>query len=280
MGRIRLRVPTGATRIPAFLRGGGEMTRSFFVPAVFGVLVCALTAVADDDPVKKKLEAAKETYSAEMGKFRQAAEEWFDKREEIARKAGNKALVDQIKTERQAFRDKDELPKTATTDLKQKPAAARKALEAAYKTAVKEYTKASKDAEAAAAEKELEALVARGPVADARPFAAGSIWKGTRKWGATADDTDDGELEIKAVTKDGKFTGELRLIQGGKLVRKVAVQGDVKGNSVSFVTDRDGKSVQKYAGTLRDNTITFEFSGTSFAGRQISGTLTVTLDKK
>jgi hypothetical protein len=256
------------------------MARLFFAPAVFGVLVCCVTAAADDDPVKKKLEVAKETYGVEMGKFRQAAEEWFDKREEVARKAGNKKVVDQVKAERQAFRDKGELPKAASADLKQKPATARKALEAAYKVAVKEYTKASKDAEAAAAEKELEELAARGPVADDRPFAAGSVWKGPRKWGPTADDTDDGELEVKAVTKDGKFTGELRLIQGGKLVRKVAVQGEVKGAGVSFVTDRDGKSVQKYAGTLRDRTITFEFSGTSFAGRQISGTLTVTLDKK
>ncbi len=112
----------------------------------------------DKDPIKEKLFAAKVTYDKDMAEFRKAAEDWFDKREEAARKAGDKKLVDQIKADRKSFDEVDALPKTTPAAIAQKPPAARKALEAAYTDAVKAYTKAKKDDLAAAVEKELSAF--------------------------------------------------------------------------------------------------------------------------
>lgn len=131
---------------------------------VFGMLICGAVAVADDDPVKKKWDAAKAAYEAEMEKFGKATSDWFDKREAAARKDGNKKLVDQIKAERQAFQEKGELPKAAPVTLRQHTIAARSALENAYGVAVKEYTRTKKDVEATAVEKELEAFKRSGSI--------------------------------------------------------------------------------------------------------------------
>ncbi len=98
---------------------------------------------------------SKEGYRAEVEKFRTAVAEWFDQREAAARKDGNKKLVDQIKAERAAFAMNGEVPPKAPPALKRIPKAARAKLEAAFETAVKEYTKARKDDQAAAVEKEL-----------------------------------------------------------------------------------------------------------------------------
>ncbi len=124
--------------------------------------------LADDDPVKLKLDKAKAAYDAAMDKARNAVGEYFDKREEAARKDGNKKLVDEIKVERKAFDEKDEPPSAAPAALKQKFAAARMSMENAYVLAVKEYTKAKMDDEAAIVESELVAFKAGLPGSDKR----------------------------------------------------------------------------------------------------------------
>src|SRR6266545_6647356 len=98
---------------------------------IVALLLSVACAAADDgkDPVKEKLFAAKVAYDKEMAAYRAAVGEWLDKREEAARKAGDKKLVDQVKAERKAFDEDGELPKGAPTALKLRPAAARKALE-------------------------------------------------------------------------------------------------------------------------------------------------------
>ena len=133
------------------------MTR---VLCAFALLTGALgvTCADDKDPVKEKLLAAKETYRAELRQYQKAVGEWFDKREESARKDGNKKVVDQIKAERGVFDESGELPKTVPAALRQKPAVAKKSLEAAYAQAVKEYTMAKKDAEAASVEEAWKAF--------------------------------------------------------------------------------------------------------------------------
>jgi hypothetical protein len=123
---------------------------------LFGLVVCACAVLGDEkDPVKEKLFAAKVVYDKEMSQFRTQVGEWFDKREETARKAGDKKTLDLLKGERKAFDDDGELPRTAPAAIQQKPALARKALDAAYGQAVKDYTKAKKDDEAAAVERAL-----------------------------------------------------------------------------------------------------------------------------
>jgi hypothetical protein len=141
-----------------FSVGGGAMIRSVVV--IVSLVAAAYCARADDkDPIKDKLLAAKAAYDTEMKQFRQQGTDWFDKREENARKDGNKKLLDQIKAERKAFEDDGDLPKIAPAALKQKPALARKAMEAAYAEAVKAYVRAKKDDEAASVDEAFKTFL-------------------------------------------------------------------------------------------------------------------------
>lgn len=115
-----------------------------------------------EDPIKVKLDKAKADYEVALDKFRTGVGEYFDKREGTARKSGKKKAVDEIKAERAAFQEKDELPEAAPANLKQKKVSARKSLEEAYDKAIAEYTKAKLDKEASDVEKELEAFRAAG----------------------------------------------------------------------------------------------------------------------
>jgi hypothetical protein len=143
--------------------------------------VCS--ARADKDPIRDKLVAARATYDAEIKQARKQAEDWLEKREATARKDGNKKLLDQVKEERKAFEEDGELPKAAPAVLRQKPAAARKAMDAAYAEAVKAYTRAKKDDEAAAVEEAWKAFGVTGPgidllaLADPKEHAVVGEWK-------------------------------------------------------------------------------------------------------
>jgi hypothetical protein len=134
------------------------MHRLLLVLPVF-VLTILFTQARDDvDLIKVKLEKAKAAFSAEQEKFRQDIDAFFEKREEAARKAGDKKAVDQIKTERKAFDERSELPATAPKAAKQRLATAKTAMERAYALAVKEYTMAKQDEAAALVEKEFQAF--------------------------------------------------------------------------------------------------------------------------
>lgn len=125
------------------------------VLALCTLALCSSLAGAADDTIKKNLDSARATFEAEAQKVRQAVGEWLDKREEAARKDGNKRLVEQIKVEQEAFQDAGELPRNLPVPLKQRLVAARTSMEAAYATAMKAYTREKKDDEAAAVETEL-----------------------------------------------------------------------------------------------------------------------------
>lgn len=124
---------------------------------------------ADDDPVRIKLDKAKVIFAADMDKYRAAVGASFDKREEGARKKGDKKLVDQIKAERHAFEEKGKLPNAAPAAVKSQLTSARSSLEAAYKSAIREYTKAKRDDEAAVVEQEFEEFN-KGGEASPRPI--------------------------------------------------------------------------------------------------------------
>jgi hypothetical protein len=138
------------------------VSRALSIIAWTAFLACGFAAAADEDPVRSKLDDAKAAYDSEMEKFEASVDEWLDKREESARKDGNKKLVDQVKAERQAFNEHGELPKDLPTTIRRKATLARLALESAYTTAIKEFTKASRDDDASAAERELELFKAGG----------------------------------------------------------------------------------------------------------------------
>ena len=129
------------------------MRRSAPLLVLGAALVTPLAAPADD-AIKAKLDAAKLAYKVAGVEHRQAVGTWFDARDDAARKAGNKKLVDLIKSERKAFEEKGDLPKGAPKNLLEQISPARTALEAAYREAVKGYTRARMDQEAEAVEKE------------------------------------------------------------------------------------------------------------------------------
>ncbi|MBI5757238.1 MAG: hypothetical protein HZA46_01825 [Planctomycetales bacterium] len=119
------------------------------------LLVCGTAFATDEDPIKKKLDAAKLAYELEMKSFETSVEEWLDKREELARKDGNKKQVDLVKAERTVFQEEGVLPKDLPISVRRKATLARSTIEAAFAVAVKEYTKAKLDDEASDVEREL-----------------------------------------------------------------------------------------------------------------------------
>jgi hypothetical protein len=159
------------------------MTRGIVVMAWLAGAVCAAVAGGQDkDPVKDRLFAAKVDYDGAMREYRKLAGEWFDRREEDARKDGNKKLVDQVKGERDWFDESGGLLKGAPPTLSQKPVLARKALEAAYAQAVKDYVKGNQDVEAAATEAAWKAFVKASAIdllafVDPKAHAVAGEWK-------------------------------------------------------------------------------------------------------
>ena len=167
----------------------------------FVVLVGSVCAVCaeDKDPVLEKLFKAKETYDSEIQQFRKQAKDWFDKREDAARRAGDKKALDQIKDERKAYDETGALPQTVPAAIKQKHDRATKALETAYADAVKAYTKAKKDKEAAAVEEAWNAFVSGNAVdllalVDPKVHAFAGTWK---KSGTALVGTSGGRLQLQ-----------------------------------------------------------------------------------
>lgn len=122
------------------------------------VLAMVATTRADDDPIKTKLEGARKDYDSKVEKYNKAINDWLDKKEETARKAGNKATVDQIKTQRESFQDTGMLLTNPPPDVQKILTDAQKAYEATLVAGVKDYTKAKKDAEAAEVSDRLKAF--------------------------------------------------------------------------------------------------------------------------
>lgn len=124
--------------------------------SICGLLLAA--ARADDaDPIRDKLEAAKTKYAGELDKAKTALQEAFQKKEDAARASGQKKLVDQLKVERREFEELGTLPKSVPTNVFiRSQMQAQTALESAYRTAIKEYTRAKRDDDATDAERQLE----------------------------------------------------------------------------------------------------------------------------
>jgi hypothetical protein len=119
------------------------------------VLLSSLLAIAGDDDTKEKLFKAKTAYTAEITKLRSELIAGFDKLEDKARAAGSKKLVDEIKFYRAVFDEAEQWPADMPKELHSRLTKARAQVDAAYQNAIKEYTKARKDEEAATIEKEL-----------------------------------------------------------------------------------------------------------------------------
>lgn len=180
------------------------MARSLF--PLLGLLAVAPLARPDDDPIRARLDKAKGAYETASDRLRKEATAWFDRREDLARKDGNKKALDEVKAERQAFVTAGTLPSTVPVKLKQGYESAAGALTAAYERAVKEYTKAKQDEEAEAVEKELAALKkGNDPPALKEPKGVKNRLVGKWAWGP--------DRHVLTFTADGKVTEQL---PGGK----------------------------------------------------------------
>ena len=122
------------------------------------VLIAPVFAFCYLDPIEDKLNKAKVEFDNEYDLYKKSVFTHFDQLEELARKNGIKARVDQIKKERLAFETLGELPKNIPPILSLKFLTIRSNLEKSYKTAIQEFTKIKKDDEAESAENELNFL--------------------------------------------------------------------------------------------------------------------------
>lgn len=125
-----------------------------------------LFAAEESDPILDKLAKAKATYQRDIEKYQMSVAGYFDKREETARKNGDKKAVDQIKAERQEFEEIGS-PAKLPAALKAQFSTARSSMEIAYKSAIREYVKTKQDDRAAGVEEELAAF---GKPNDIVPF--------------------------------------------------------------------------------------------------------------
>jgi hypothetical protein len=226
------------------------MNRWFGVCVAY-VLVSVVPALraADDDPVLAKLDKAKAAYHADIEKYQVGVAASFDRQEEAARKNGDKKLIDQLKSERQAFVENRELPKVAPAAFKFQLSSARSSLEAAYRNAVKEYIKSKQDDEAAAIEKEWDVFKTGGAVVASGPFQPKSVWMNdmprmlltvTERKGETFRATFEAEGEIERVVTGTVKDGEISWLAKDVRANKGSAGGDNHG---TITTDKVGDKI-------------------------------------
>jgi hypothetical protein len=183
------------------------------VAPLLACLVCSLALGSQDDPVKKDLARAKDAYDATVEKLRKGLLGALDAREKAARDRGDKKAVDGVKAEREKLKPAGEPPwsmmAAASRGELQK---ARGQLEAAYQRAVREYTKSSKDAEAAAAEKALDEF--KRTASAGSPFAAKKLPAGPVKEGAVFEGTFRAGKKLKSggIGKTGQINDTFTLV--------------------------------------------------------------------
>lgn len=107
------------------------------------------------DPVATQLENARQKYKKEWDQFEKSVKDLLEKKEEAARKAGNKQALNIVQAERKAFEDDAVIPTFAPPAIARKQSLIRADLERAYNTAIKDYIKKREDEEAKKIEDEL-----------------------------------------------------------------------------------------------------------------------------
>jgi hypothetical protein len=189
-----------------------------FPAVILAVGLCS--ARADDaEAVKEKLFQAKKTYDAEVQKYRKSIDDLLDKREDLARIAGDKKSVDQIKAEREAYKE-GVVPAMLPTAIKQQLATARSNLDKAYTTAIKEYVRLKEDSAAEAVEKEQKEFAA-----DGFPLIAGA-WQ---------DGPAENKIRVVIAQQRDKFTATCTYISkehgeiSWRMTGTVTKDGELKG---------------------------------------------------
>jgi hypothetical protein len=131
---------------------------------------------AEEDPIAEKLDAVRLQYHEEIERLRTELTQALQDKEDAARKAGDVALVERVKTQREMFNLSDALPSVVSPErYKRGITKAKFTLKTAVQTGVKEYLAAKQDDLAAGLQEELQELQAalapppRKPKADNTP---------------------------------------------------------------------------------------------------------------
>jgi hypothetical protein len=172
------------------------------------------------DSVQVALDRSKATYQTEKDAYHSSIVEAFDKREEAARKTGDKKLVDQVKGEKTAYEKWHAVPNNVAASVSKRRAASRTRMEAAFGTAIKSYVRSKNDEMAATIEKEL--LLFRGedwPHLDLEAVKFNSDSFEIKK-GVTVSTREDfsGPLEINVVARTEKENIRLQAPQGAQVI--------------------------------------------------------------
>jgi hypothetical protein len=195
---------------------------------VFAAGLCS--ARADDvDTVKEKLFQTKKDYDAEVQKFKKAVSEMLDKREEDARKAGNKKLLDQVKAEREAFDKSGESPPTIPNTIREPLTAARTKVDKAYAAAIKEYVRLKQDDAASATEKEQQ-----------ESQVSSAILFGKRTFLTTLK-----HFDVKVWDNTFANNGTYRTFDSGGTI-KVKMNGEYVPNSIFLIPQVNDSSQVRY----------------------------------
>jgi hypothetical protein len=129
------------------------------------VMADSITLQADESSPKLRLNNARAAFEAEVERLNQGMISLLEKREELARKDGNKKLSEELKLEKELFANTGELPKTVPTSNYIKGLKSnRMKMIAEYDIAVKELTKKGFDKEARTVEGEKEMFRSYGMV--------------------------------------------------------------------------------------------------------------------
>jgi hypothetical protein len=244
-------------------------------------VLLAQSSPAADDPITVKLDKAKAAYDEQLDKLRDGLVKSLEEKEETARKSGNKKLVDQLKAEREAFEVRGELPKSVPTgNYLRDTKSARTTLELAYTAAIKEYVKAKKDDEAAAAERDLAAFkdaTGDSGVSLSALLAKDSVWSGVRRVATAKGKIAESPFQLRVTSRDGKaFSGVITLDKG----RKYDVVGNVEGDKLGMTTQKKDKFKNTFDGRLRGRVLEMVFSGTGSGGDEVKGIVVLTPAKK
>lgn len=169
---------------------------------------------AADDAIRTRLDRAKTAYLEAVQEYEKNTRAWFARREMVARKQGNKEEVDRIKNQEEAFETDGTTPVDAPASLKTPLETARSSMEAAYRSAIRDYTRMSLDDEAAAAEAEMKALKANtGHQSDGTTFQGKKyrVYETMLTWHAAKTKCEEmgGRLAVLDTQKKNDFAKEL-----------------------------------------------------------------------
>lgn len=183
-----------------------------FVPLLAIAMLVSAFSVADGTQAKvnEKIVAAQLAYQKETDKLRESLLQSLKKAEETARKAGNKAQLDKVKDETEAFESRKVVPSVVVTkDYYKRLHKAKKGFEDAYLAAIKTTTKAGNDSEAEALEKELEEFRNTARILNGKAYA---VIEGEVTWNEArlTCEKQGGHLAILLNESEAEFVAKLQ----------------------------------------------------------------------